>query len=143
MEVVQNHPAPIVPASPTTSLISAPHHWVMRSISNDDLIASIDRVIDRLAECQPLVDLVLDQSRASDEVPALQDCQATTTEQPARPHRMRRPDSYLVIMATPEGPVVRRRPLPATGLCLADYEALMESRPRPYLFGLEGAGSVY
>jgi hypothetical protein len=56
---------------------------------------------------------------------------------------MRRPDSYLVIMATPEGPAVRRRPLPATGLCLADYEAPMESRPRPYPFGLEGAGSVY
>jgi len=50
MEAVQNHPTPIVPTSTTTSLILAPHHWVRRSISNDDLIASIDRVIDHLAE---------------------------------------------------------------------------------------------
>ena len=67
----QNHPAPIVPTSTTTSLISAPRHWVTRSISNDNLIASIDRVIDRLAECWILVDSVLDQSRVSDKVPAL------------------------------------------------------------------------
>ena len=50
MEAVQNHPMPIVPTC-TTCLISVPHRWVRRSISNDDLIASIDRVIDYLAEC--------------------------------------------------------------------------------------------
>ena len=69
VEAVQNHPAPIVPTSTMTSLISVPRCWVRRSISNDDLIASINRVIDRLAECQLLVDSVLDQSRASDESP--------------------------------------------------------------------------
>ena len=36
-----------------------------------DLIASIVLVIDHLAECQLLVDSVLDQSRASDDFPAL------------------------------------------------------------------------
>ena len=51
MEVVQNYPAPIVPTSVTTSPISASHRWVRRSIDNDDLIASIDRVTDRLVEC--------------------------------------------------------------------------------------------
>ena len=39
--------------------------------------------------------------------------------------------------------MARRRPLPATGLRLADYEALMENPPRPYPFGLEGVGSAY
>ena len=51
VEAVQNHPVPIVPTSTTTSPILAPHRWVRRSISNDDLIASIDRVTDRLVEC--------------------------------------------------------------------------------------------
>ena len=46
-------------------------------------------------------------------------------------------------MATLEGHMVRRRPLPATGLCLDDYEAPMENPPRPYPFRLEGAGSAY
>ena len=50
MEAVQDHPAPIVPTSTTTSPISAPHRWVRRSISNDDLIASIDRVTDCLVD---------------------------------------------------------------------------------------------
>jgi hypothetical protein len=38
---------------------------------------------------------------------------------------------------------VQRRPLPATGLRLTDYEAQMENLPRPYPFGLESAGSTY
>ena len=56
---------------------------------------------------------------------------------------MRRPDSDLVITTTPEGRVVRHRPLPVTGLRLADYEAPMENPPKPYPFWLEGAGSAY
>ena len=56
VEAVQNHPAPIVPTSTMTSPIAMHHRWVRRSISNADLIASIDRVTDRLAECQLLVD---------------------------------------------------------------------------------------
>jgi hypothetical protein len=56
VEAVQNHPAPIMPTSSTTSLISAPHRWVRRSISNDDLSTSIDRVTNCLAECQFLMD---------------------------------------------------------------------------------------
>ena len=66
MEAVQDHPAPIAPTLATTSLIPMPRRWVRRNISNDDLIASIDQVTDRLAECHLLVGLVLDQSRASD-----------------------------------------------------------------------------
>ena len=60
MEVVQDHPAPIVPTSTMTSLIPMPRCWVRRSINNDDVIEAIDRATDRLAECQPLMDLVLD-----------------------------------------------------------------------------------
>jgi len=108
VEAVQDHPAPIALTLATTSPIPTPRRWVRRSISNDDLITSIDRVTDRLAECQLLMGLVLDQSRASDEFPVLQDHQATTTERPARPHHSRRPDSDLVITATPEGRKVRR-----------------------------------
>ena len=59
VEAVQDHHAPIAPTPATTSPIPAPHRWVTGSINNDDLIASIDRVTDRLAECQLLVDLVL------------------------------------------------------------------------------------
>ena len=51
MEAVQDHPTPIAPTPAMTSLILAPHRWVRRSINNDDLIASIDRVKDRLIEC--------------------------------------------------------------------------------------------
>ena len=39
--------------------------------------------------------------------------------------------------------MVRRRPLPSTGLCLANYEALTENMQRPYPFGLVGVGSAY
>ena len=35
------------------------------------------------------------------------------------------------------------RPLPTTGLRLVDYEVPMENMPRPYPFGLVGAGSAY
>ena len=51
VEAAQDHPMPIAPTLAMTSLILTPHRWVRRSISNDDLIASIDRVTDRLAEC--------------------------------------------------------------------------------------------
>ena len=73
MEAVQDHPVLIALTLAMTSSIPMPHRWVSRSISNDDLITSIDRVIDRFAECQLLVCSVLDQSRASDEFPILQD----------------------------------------------------------------------
>ena len=51
MEVVQDHPALTALTRATTSLILAPHRWVRRSISNDDLIASIDRVTNHLVKC--------------------------------------------------------------------------------------------
>ena len=143
MEAVQDHLAPIAPTSATTSLIPAPRCWVRRSIDNDDMITSIDWVINRLAECRLLVDSVLDRSTTSNEFPALQDHQAAATKRPARPHRLRQPDSDLVIMATLEGRTARHRPLPATGLRLADYEAPMENPTKPYPFGLEGVGSAY
>ena len=103
MEVLQDHPMPIVLTPAMTSPIPMPHRWVRRSISNNDLIASIDWVTDRLVESQLLVGSVLDQSRASDEFLILQDHQATTTERPARPLHSRQPDSDLVITATLEG----------------------------------------
>ena len=46
-------------------------------------------------------------------------------------------------MATLEGRMVQCRPLPATGLRLVDYKALMENMPRLYPFELVGARSMY
>ena len=112
--------------------IPTPRRWVRRSISNDDLIASTDRVTDRLAECQLLVDSVLDQSRASNEVPALQGHHATNAEHPAHARRLRWQDEDLVITATPKGRTVQRRPLPAS----------TESMSKPYSFELVGAGPI-
>ena len=80
MEAVQDHPTPTVPTHAMTSLILAPHHWVRRSIINDDRITSINQVTDHLVEYQLLVDSVLDQSRASDKFPILQDHQTATTK---------------------------------------------------------------
>ena len=71
VEVVQNQPASIVPTSTTTSLTSVPRRWARRSIDQDNLIVSIDQVIDFLVECLSLVDSVLDWSTMSDEVPTL------------------------------------------------------------------------
>ena len=109
-----------------------PHRWVRRSINNDNLIEAIDWVMDRLAECQLPVDSVLDQSRASDEPPALQDHHATNAERPAHARCPRWQDEDLVITATPEGRTVQRRPLPAP----------TESVPRPYPFGLVGEDPI-
>jgi hypothetical protein len=80
MEAVQNHPAPIVPTATTTSPILVLHHWVRRSIDNNDLLTSIDRVTNSLTECLSLTESILDQFAMSDEVPALQDHRATTTK---------------------------------------------------------------
>ena len=132
MEAVLDHPAPIAPTPAMTSPILAPHRCDKRSISNDDLIASIDRVTDRLAECQLLMDSVLDQSRASDEIPILQGHHATNAEHTSRACRLRWQDEDLVIMATPEGCTVQCRPLPA----------LTESMLKPYSFGLVGTSLI-
>ena len=51
VEAVQDHSVPIAPTPKTTSPIPKPHRWDWRSISNDDLIASIDQVTDHLVEC--------------------------------------------------------------------------------------------
>ena len=88
--------------------------------------------MERLAECQLLMDSVLDQSRASDEVPALQGHHATNAEHPARARRRRWQDEDLVITVTPEGRTVQRRPLPAP----------TKSMPKPYSFRLVGAGLI-
>ena len=71
VEAVQAHPASIMPTSATTSQIPVTRRWVRRSIDNDDLIASIDRVANSLAECLSLKESVLDRSFVSNEFPAL------------------------------------------------------------------------
>ena len=51
VEAVQDHPAPITLTLAMASPIPTPRCWVRRSISNDDMIASIDWVTHRLTEC--------------------------------------------------------------------------------------------
>ena len=80
-----------------------PRRWARRSINNDDLIEAIDWLTDRLAECQLLVNSVLDQSRTSDEPPALQAHHATNAERPARARRPRWQDEDLVITELRKG----------------------------------------
>jgi hypothetical protein len=48
-----------------------------------------------------------------------------------------------VITVTPEERTVQHRLLPATGLCLTNYEASTENMSKPYPFGLVGVGSAY
>jgi len=79
------------------------------------------------------MDSVLDQSRMSDEVPTLQGHHATNGEHPAQARRPRWQDEDLVSTTTLEGRTVQRRPLSAP----------TESMPRPYPFGLVGAGPIY
>ena len=45
-------------------------------------------------------------------------------------------------MTALEGHTAWRRPLPATSLHLADYEASTKDSPKPNPFGLEGVGSA-
>ena len=49
----------------------------------------------------------------------------------------------MVIMVTLEGRTEQRRPLPITGPLLTNYEAPTENMPKPYPFGLVGAGPAY
>ena len=79
------------------------------------------------------MDSVLDQSKASDEVPTLQGHHATNAEHPAHAHRLRWQDEDLVIMAILEGLTVQHRPRPAP----------MENLRRPYSFRLVGADPIY
>jgi len=132
MEAVPDHPAPIMPTSTMTSPIPMPRRWARRSINNDDLIEAIDRVTHHLAECQLLVDLVLDRSRVSDEPPTLQGHHASNAEHPARAHHPRWQDEDLVITPTLEGRTVQCRPLSTP----------TESMPKPYSFKLVGAGLI-
>jgi hypothetical protein len=143
MEAAQASPAQIVPTTAPTPLTPAIRRWTRRSINNDDLIESIDRVTNGLTETLSLMESILDQSATGNEFPALQDHQVAASERPARAHQQRRPDSDLVITATLGGRTARRRPLPVTGLRLADYEARTENLPKPHPFGLESVGSAY
>ena len=137
MEAMQDNPALnmstlITPALAPEAPIPVPRR-VRRSIDQDDLITSVDRVTNGLAKCLSLMELVLNQSTNRDVTPALQGHHATNDEHPARVRLSRLQDEDLVITATPDGRIVQRRPLPAP----------TENMPRPYSFGLVGADLVY
>lgn len=153
VEAVQGPSAPIEPTSPPVDPVLEPPlgstpsapcrslpRYPRRQIDNKDLIASINWVTEGLAQSLFLAESVLDRFTA-------EKCFSPThdrrTEWPARTSRLRPLDSNLVIQVTPEGRTVQRRPLPATSLRLADYEALTEELSSPYPFGLMNAMSTY
>ena len=76
MEAMQDNPALNVSALITSALaLEAPipvPRRVRRSIDQDDLIASVDRVTNGLDKCLSLAKLVLNQSTNGDMTPALQ-----------------------------------------------------------------------
>jgi hypothetical protein len=77
-----------------------------RPINNDDLIESIDRVTNGLAETLSHMESILDRPTMGDGFPMLQDHQVTASESPAQTPRQRQPDSVLVIKANPGGHTV-------------------------------------
>ena len=115
--------APATPASssatPTTRR-SLPRNKG-RQIDNTNLLDSIDQVGAKLAETLALVDSI--QNQPSEQV-------TTTHNRSTRPARASHPARLgmdLVVTSTPEGRSIRRRPAPATGLRLSEYEASMEN----------------
>ena len=136
VETVQDNPtpnmlAPIMPALAPAAPTPAPHR-ARRSIDQDDLIASVDWVTNGLTKCLSLAESILNQCTNGDVTPALQGHHTTNVDHPAHAHRPRWQDEDLVIMATSKGRTVQRRPLPAP----------TESMPKPYSFGLVGAGPI-
>ena len=124
--------APITPALAPEAPILAPRR-VRRSINQDDLIASVDRVTNVLAECLSLAESILDRSTKVDQIPALQGHHATNAEHLARAQCPRWQDEDLVITTTLEGRTVQCRPLPAQ----------TEIMLRPHPFGLVGVDPIF
>ena len=112
MEAMQDNPAPNVSTLIMSALApEAPilvRRPVRRSIDQDDLIASIDRVTNGLAKCLSLAASVLNQSTNRDVTPALQDHHATNAEHPTHAHHLRWQDEDLVITTTLDGHIVQR-----------------------------------
>ena len=107
MEAMQDNLAPnvlalITPVLAPEAPISVPRR-VWRSIDQDDLIASVDRVTNGLAKCLSLVESDLNQSINGDVTPALQGHHATNAEHPTHAHHLRWQDEDLVITTTPTG----------------------------------------
>jgi len=92
-----------------------------RQIDNTDLLDSIDRVGTKLAETLALVSSI--QSQPNEQVTATHN----RSTRPARASHPTRLGTDLVVTSTPEGRSVRRRPTPATGLQLSEYETSMEN----------------
>jgi hypothetical protein len=114
-----------------------------KHVDQDNLIASINWVDQKLAECLSLVKLVLDQSPYDDEFPPFQHFRAVGAKRSARSRRPRWQDANLKITATPEGRSIQRRPLRRSDLPEADREAPMGDDIAARLFGLTNAATVY
>ena len=154
---VQDYPAPVMPtptladpilkpvprsSSSPRACRSAPHR-PRKPIDQDDLITSIDRVDKSLVECLSLVESVLDRSAYDDEFPPLQHFRAVGPKRSARSRRSRWQDADLIIMATPKGRTVQRRPLSRSDLPRDDREASAADIVVAHPFGLANAATIY
>lgn len=151
---IQSAPTTVPPASvtapialgltPSTPALSSATSTTRRSlpcykgkqIDDTDLLDSIDRVGTKFAETLALVDSIQNQSTKQVTV------DHNRSTRPARASRRARLGTDLVVTTTPEGRSVRHQSVPATGLRLSEYEALMENyQVQPY--GLRNIASDY
>ena len=114
---------PVTPAlSSATSTTRRPLPcYKGKQIDDTDLLDSINRVGTKLAETLTLVDSIQNQSTKQVTV------DHNRSTRPARASRRARLGTDLVVTTTPEGRSVRHQSVPATGLRLFEYEALMEN----------------
>jgi hypothetical protein len=112
-------------------------------VTQDDLIASIDRVDKGLAECFSLVESVLDQPAYDDKFPSLQHFQAVSAKRSAHSRRQKWQDADLTITVTPEGRIVQRRPLSRSDLPKANWEAPAKNVVMAHPFELANTTTIY
>ena len=117
------HLAPTTPTSSSaTPMTRRPlPRYKGKQIDNTDMLNSIDRVGTKLAETLALVSSI--QSQPNEQVTATHN----RSTRPARTSRPARLGIDLVVLSTPEGRSVHRRPAAATSLWLSKYEASMEN----------------
>jgi hypothetical protein len=123
--------------APTTPITRRPlPRYKGRTIDNIDLIEAIDQVGHKLSQTLTLVDSI--QNQSTKQVPH----HHNRSTRPVRARRPTRLDIDIVVTATPEGRMVRLRPVPTPSLKLYEYQALMEDcQALPY--GLKNAASEY
>jgi hypothetical protein len=110
-------------AALATPITRRPHPcYKGRTIDNIDLIEAIDLVGLKLSETLTLVDSIQNQSTEQVQL------HHNRSTRPVRTRRLTRFDTDLVVTATPQGCMVRLRPVPTPGFRPSEYQVLTEDR---------------